>query len=297
MAPFTSSKAPALERILTDPEQSFRCQIHSFPCEIARWNYHPEHEIHLIRKSSGRVFVGDYIGTFEAGHLAFVNSNVPHNWVTQLSSGETIEGRDLVIQFEPQLLKDAAAVLPELKRFESGADIFRRSWEFTGETALRGARLAEEIYAAAGVSRLARFLDLLALLGATRERKPLASAGYTPRLDAAASKLMDQAMDFILRTLPGDVRAEETAARLGMSPTTFSRFFKRNAGHSFVDYMRKLRIGQACRLLTETDRLVTDVCFDVGYTNLSNFNRSFRAERGVTPTDYRRLSRLPNGNA
>ncbi len=76
-----------------------------------------------------------------------------------------------------------------------------------------------------------------------------------------------------------------------MSDWACSRFFKKNCGNSFTDYVAQLRIGHACKLLSETDMPVTDVCFEVGYGNLSNFNRVFRLQRGLTPSAYRRLAR------
>lgn len=291
----SNHKIPALERIIADPEHSFRCTSHDFPCDVARWNYHPEHEIHLIRRSTGRVFVGDYIGMFSPGHLAFVNSNVPHNWVTDLEPGEVIRRRDLVIQFEPGLLTRAAELFPELRAIQSGFEVFNRSWEFHRDTALAGARLMEDIAASSGVARLIRFLELLHLLAFSKERTPLATSGYIPTIDEGASDLIENAMKFILGRLPQDVRMGEVATHVGMSPTAFSRFFKRNTAHNFVDYMRKLRIGHACRLLVETKKPVTEICFDVGYANISNFNRSFREERGMTPSAYRRLSRNAAG--
>jgi transcriptional regulator GlxA family with amidase domain len=84
----------------------------------------------------------------------------------------------------------------------------------------------------------------------------------------------------------------EAAAIAGMTQSTFSRFFKKNTGANFVDYSRKLRIGRACKLLSDTRRPVTDICFEVGYANISNFNRHFRKERGVTPSQYKRLANL-----
>jgi AraC-like DNA-binding protein len=45
-----------------------------------------------------------------------------------------------------------------------------------------------------------------------------------------------------------------------------------------------------CRILSETNMPVTEVCFEVGYNNISNFNRHFLAEKGVTPSQYRRMS-------
>jgi len=52
--------------------------------------------------------------------------------------------------------------------------------------------------------------------------------------------------------------------------------------------MRKLRVQRACRLLSQSEMAVTDICFEVGYNNLSNFNRHFRVEMNQTPSDYRR---------
>ncbi|CAH1651400.1 AraC family transcriptional regulator [Chelatococcus asaccharovorans] len=289
--PRSISKSPALERIIASPEHSFRCVSHDFPCEVARWNYHPEHELHLIRRSTGRVFVGDYIGSFGPGHLAFVNSNVPHNWVSDLHPDEVVADRDLVIQFDPGLLEKAASLFPELRSFLPSLEVFNRSWQFHDDCARAGASLMEDISTATGVTRLIRFLELLHLLATTKDRTPLATPSYVPTLDQAASDQIEKAMRFILARLPHEVSMEEVATHVGMSSSSFSRFFKRNTAHNFVDYMRKLRIGEASRLLAETQRPITDICFDVGYANISSFNRSFREERGMTPSAYRRLSR------
>ena len=70
--------APVFECISQDPKFSFYWHCHDFPAPIARWNYHPEYELHLIRYSSGHYFVGDYIGRFEPGNLVLVGPNIPH---------------------------------------------------------------------------------------------------------------------------------------------------------------------------------------------------------------------------
>jgi AraC-like DNA-binding protein len=286
-------RLPAFERIIADPSQSFRCGTHDFPCDIARWNYHPECEIHLIRRSSGRVFVGDYIGSFGPGHLAFINSGMPHNWVTDLAPGETVRERDLVLQFDPALLPQIATALPEMRHFLPMLAAFEHSWEFDGAAAREGARLLEEINVSAGPSRVGKFLQLIHILAASKERMRLASVGYKPILDEQSADLVHRAMSFILRELSNGLRLDDIAAELGMSASSFSRFFKRHTGHNFIDYVRKLRIGRACDHLSETDLPVTQICFLAGYLNLSNFNRNFRIERGMTPKAYRRMARRP----
>jgi hypothetical protein len=47
---------------------SIRCLSHGFPTSLARWHYHDEYELHLITATSGKAFVGDYIGAFQPGH-------------------------------------------------------------------------------------------------------------------------------------------------------------------------------------------------------------------------------------
>ena len=80
------------------------------------------------------------------------------------------------------------------------------------------------------------------------------------------------------------------AARLAyMSEPTFSKYFKKASGMTFSNLVRRLRIANACRLLDQTDSPISEISTAVGYGNLANFNRQFRTETGVTPTEYRRL--------
>jgi transcriptional regulator GlxA family with amidase domain len=51
--------------------------------------------------------------------------------------------------------------------------------------------------------------------------------------------------------------------------------------------VNSMRINRACHLLTSSDRLITDICFDVGFNNISNFNKRFQALTAMTPREYR----------
>src|SRR5438445_11347027 len=72
---------------------------HGFPNSLVRWHYHEEYELHLILETSGKVFVGDYIGQFSPGHLVLTGPRVPHNWVSMDPPPEGVKLRDMVIQF------------------------------------------------------------------------------------------------------------------------------------------------------------------------------------------------------
>jgi AraC-like DNA-binding protein len=82
----------------------------------------------------------------------------------------------------------------------------------------------------------------------------------------------------------------DIATELGMSESRFSRFFKRSTGNSFTDFVNRVRINSACHLLMQTDHYVTDICYQVGFNNVANFNRRFLEIKGMTPTEFRRQS-------
>jgi AraC-like DNA-binding protein len=60
----------------------------------------------------------------------------------------------------------------------------------------------------------------------------------------------------------------------------------------FVQYVNRLRIESACQMLLADDANITDICFQSGFNNVSNFNRQFRAVKGMAPSEFRALQRL-----
>ncbi|MBB4816067.1 MULTISPECIES: helix-turn-helix domain-containing protein [Pseudomonas] len=278
------------EVILPEPDHCFRWFEHDYPYELARWNHHPEFEIHLIRHGSGKLVAGDYIGAFSAGHVALIGPDLPHDWIGDLAPGEYLAGRDVVLQFDGAALLALRNTLPELGDLQRLFEQARRGLAFSGDTAVRAACLMEDIGRAHGLQRLILFLQLLDTLknAPTHQMQTLASPCYAPTLDARSAERIHKAFDYLMRELTGDVRLSEIARQLDMSEPGFSRFFKRNTGHGFIDLMRKFRVQRACRLLLQSEMSVADICFEVGYANLSNFNRHFRIEMQQTPSDYRR---------
>jgi len=72
-----------------------------------------------------------------------------------------------------------------------------------------------------------------------------------------------------------------------MSERSLYRLFVRHMGENMTDYLSRLRIGRACMWLVETDRPICIIAADTGFSNLSNFNRKFRAARHMAPREFR----------
>ena len=261
-----------------------------YPCEVSAWNLHADHEIHLITNASGAALVGDHIGRFEPGYVCIVGGGLPHDWVAEIAAGETIPKRDVVLQFSAERLRSAAALLPELAELDDFLTLSLRGLEFHGETRHRAAALLLRIGEATGAARLALFIELLAQLSASKDYVVLSSSDFVPKADADTIAMIDRVQSYIFEHLKSEIHMRDVADLVGMGESAFSRFFKRNCGNSFTDYVTRLRISQACGLLADSRIPITDVCFEVGYANISNFNRLFRKVHGMTPSAYRRLA-------
>ena len=282
---------PDFELILSDPLTSFRWHRHDYPSALARWNYHPEFEIHLIAESAGKMFVGDHIGPFEPGNLVLIGPNLPHHWVSDISPGQLIQGRDVVLQFTAKFVEEARKVFPEFGKMSPLLEESQRGIEFRGDDARACGELLVKIGACEGLARVALFVSLVERMITATEKHPLAAETYRPELTAGGDAGIHNVIEYIFANIQG-VRMSAAASVVRMNESTFSRHFKKMTGNNFVDCVRKIRIARACTLLESEGLSITDICFECGFRNISNFNRNFRRERDMTPREYRSCIRM-----
>jgi AraC-like DNA-binding protein len=264
-----------------------RCLAHGFPTPLARWHHHEEFELHLIVATSGKAFVGDWIGPFEPGHLVLTGPRLPHNWVsTDLPEGG-VGQRDLVIQFQEGPLLAAAQHLPELAEVLPLLERARHGVEFFGLGAQAEAHW-QRCKAARGMRRLAAFCDYLADLARCTDHRLLSAVQMQADEHDAELDQINAIVNRLVADVAQPLLAADLAGELGMSESRFSRFFRRATGNSFTDFVNRVRINRACQLLMESDRRVGDICYEVGFNNLANFNRRFLEIKGMTPSEFRR---------
>lgn len=274
--------------------QSFLWRMDDYPRRRNVWNYHPEFEIHLIRHSSGLAHVGDHIGGFDAGQLILVGSNLPHNWITPFTGDQTLPDRDIVVQFDADRLRHAAAAFPELADLN---DLFERAafgLEFSGDAAVKCAAGLEQMGKTSGLSALSLLLTVLADLASAKEYRKLASQQFVDQFRPGSENeqaRLQRALDHIQKTFLNGPACADIAAHIGMSESAFSRFFKAYTGNTYTDHVISLRIWTARKMLVETETPITDVCYEAGFNNISNFNRTFLRAAGMSPLQYRKAMR------
>lgn len=292
-------REPELERDITRspslgyeaPEETglVRCLAHGFPSPLVRWHFHEEYELHLITETSGKAFIGDWIGPFEPGHLVLCGPRLPHNWISLDVPAGGAAGRDRVIQFRHEPIERAAAEIPELREVLQLLERARHGVEFFGfaEHALAH---WDAVKAARGLRRFALFCNYLADLAQCTDYRLLSNVQMQGVEGDAEVDQINVIVNRITANLAEPIVMADIATELGMSESRFSRFFKRSTGNSFTDFVNRVRINSACHLLMQTDHYVTDICYQVGFNNVANFNRRFLEIKGMTPTEFRRQS-------
>src|SRR6195952_1599057 len=139
---------PDLELVAVPTDESFKVWSHGYPYRTVRWHFHPEYEIHLITATTGKYFVGDYIGNFAPGNLVMTGSNLPHNWVSTVPAEGQVSERCLVLQFDAGFVQRAISAFPELKRVELLLDASCWGVLFTPETGAAAEPVMRELLGA-----------------------------------------------------------------------------------------------------------------------------------------------------
>jgi len=271
--------------------RSIRYLEHGWPTDLCRWHAHEEYELHLIVETRGKAFVGNFIGNFEPGSLFLTGPNLPHNWVTDSVSTEKIEIRDMLVQFSQKSFEKLAEGFPEFGGIRKMLDLAASGILFKGFNSTFARGHMEAIRDNTGPERILAFIRFLVRLNEHAEKVTLSETKLVNADGNSKYARIGNIIDHILENFDVDLNAVDAAEMAGMSLTTFGRNFSSVTGHSFVEFVNRVRIGQACGMLYASDDQVTSICFDVGFKNVANFNRHFLKIKGMTPSVYRETAR------
>ncbi len=280
-------RPPDLELVQVRQNESFKVWSHGYPYRTVRWHFHPEYELHLVTATSGSFLVGDYVGSFEPNNLVMTGPNLPHNWISNVAPNEAVPERCLVLQFTGDFIRGCVALFPELGFVAALLEEAKHGIGFPAATACDVKPLLTGLIAATGARRIELFVALLNLLGQCQGRVPLASGEF----HAEPMKYMSGAMNHVLvhihKNFASALNESDLAKLSGLSTSAFSRRFRKHTGMNFVRYINRIRIDLACELLMQKKLSVTEICYETGFNNISNFNRQFLLLKKVPPSKFR----------
>ena len=285
-----NAEAPSNELVIIDQSNGGIVYLeHGCPSELIHWHSHHHYELHLIVSTKGKVFVGDYIGRYQPGQFVLIGPNVPHNWVTDKSYSEAVALRDMVILFDHQSIEKMVSAFPEMSEIITTLELSRAGLEFVNFDEDLAKKLFSSVRDSQGIDRLMAFLKILDHVHRWPERKTLSTNKNPMTLSSIAQSKINDAVTYITDHYQDDLSLKKAADLVNMSESSFSRHFQKATSNKFVEFVNRVRIGKACILLAETDLQISSICFEVGFKNITNFNRQFVRLKKQTPGDYRKV--------
>ena len=217
---------------------------------------HKTWELAFIATGVGERETGGTIKAFSKGNLVLIPPGMPHEWRfgTDAAGGE--KGVLITVNFASGLFAKLASAFPEL---EYMSKMF-------------------------GDFSAASLVEILVRIAA--ERNPLVAGVSSHR--ARELERCRQTDEYIAATPLAKLNAEDAARRLGMQPTTFCNFFKKNYATNFVDYINEKKVENACALIKKGGRTLQSVCGESGFNSMVYFIRIFKRVKGITPARWAR---------
>ncbi len=282
---------PVLLKVSPQPAQSYSVRRDTVPYINSRWHYHPELELIYFERGHGTQFIGDDIRNFTNGNLVLVGASLPHYWCFDpeyFDGAQNYETDVLVTHFRQDFLGTTFLGLPENKSVRNLLALAKRGIQIGGETRDAVREMLYELMTATGVRRITLLVDILGIIGNSKDLSYISSIGFSPQYQEHENDRINDIYAFALQNFKRKIMLDEIADIAGMSRNAFCRYFKSRTGKTFSQFLIELRVGHACKLLIENNLNVKQVCYESGFHNFAGFHKYFKQITGRSPLNYQK---------
>ncbi len=243
---------------------------------------HEEIQISYLLAGSGKLVVADSVHPYSPGDLFVIGQKCPHVF---LSTPSTESSHMISVFFTKISFGEHFFDIPEMERLQEFFTSSDAGFKVISEKD-QCAILIKDIVIADKFSKFLIFLKLLRLL-ADAKNEVLTGYVYPKKLSVNEGNRMQNVFDFVMNNFQQEITLNSVAEMAFMTPAAFCRFFKLRTNKTFFQFLIEVRIEHACLLLAGNSSLsISEIAALSGFSSISNFNRKFKAIKGVTPTLY-----------
>lgn len=270
--------------------ESLRVQVDYQPYFYDSFHYHPEFQVSYILDGSGTRIIGNSVGRFNKNEIYFIGSNIPHIFKSDSKyyKKDSKYSHAISLYFTEEALGKGFFDLPEARNLSNLLKDAKKLILFNNENIKTLKKDFIKISKASGFDKIKLFLDILYKISEQKQRKLLSKTAYEQRDIAKFGKRINDVFDFVVNNYSNQITLKKAANIANLSTTAFCRFFKERTRKSFTEFVNEVRIGEACKLLSGNYLNISQICYEVGFNNISNFNRKFKQFTGLTPKEYRK---------
>ncbi|WP_163712233.1 AraC family transcriptional regulator [Mangrovibacterium lignilyticum] len=275
------------DKIFVPHQHSFITREMELQKNTARVHSHKNFELNFILSGSGKRIVGNNISSFEKDDLVLLGPNLPHCWEI-LQTEDEEPPKCIVIHFYENLISSDFFNKPELEEI---VDLLKQAETgifFSGLEIPTIKHLLQELTQKEGLNSYIGLLQIFSLLLSCEKREFISKAPMKVSGFEQDFEQINKIYEYVFQHIQEEIKLQEVATLLNMAPGSFCRFFKKKTKLTFMEYVIKIRIGFAAKMLAETNKQVTEIGYDCGYNNLANFNHYFKKLMGKTPSEYRK---------
>ncbi len=249
---------------------------------------HSVYELNFVENAKGvRRIVGDskeVIGDYD---LCLITSpNLEHVWEQNECHSDDI--REITIQFDFSMGDETLFGRNPYASITRMMQEAKKGLVFPMQAIMKVYGMLDSLSSVKdGFYAVQQFLTILYELSRCENARTLASSSYAKVTIEDDSRRILKVKNFISKNYMDELRLPELASLAGMSSSAFSRFFKLHTGRNISEYIIDLRLGYAARMLVDTAKSISEIGFDCGFNNLSNFNRIFKKKKGCSPSEFR----------
>jgi AraC-like DNA-binding protein len=273
------------EEIIYDDSGGFRASYINDTGGL--WHFHPEYEIVLNMKSNGTRIIGDSVELFDQYDMVLIGANIPHCWNYYVPESSSPENPGVILHFKLSSLGEGFLSQHEMRSLQELLSDAERGIAFSVDDAKKAEVFFINMINSRGIDKMIGFFNIVKILSMSDKRASLCSENYKLAFDERGNKRMTDVYGYVKDNYFKNISLEKISKIARMNPITFSRYFKKNSGVCFVEYLNRVRTNKAGYLLRETDYLVNDIASECGFASISNFNKQFRKNEGLAPREYR----------
>lgn len=253
---------------------------------------HSEYELIFITKRHGMEFVGDSVKEYATGDLILIGANVPHLHLCDSVTNKSIKEKSLceILQFPASVFPEHMEYIQEYSYINNILNKSSQGVKFTSKTVIKDVlRIMRTINRQHGINRLLSLFKILNILGKSKEVYIFSSLKYTFMYNyQTTNEPVSKIYNYINSNFKKDITLTDIANYVQMTPASLCRYFKNKTNKTIFEYLNKVRIEYACKLLAYSNLSIYQIAYDAGFNNLSHFNKQFRIITKQTPTNYRK---------
>lgn len=249
---------------------------------------HEVFELNFVEHAAGvRRIIGDSSEVIGDYDLVLITSpQLEHVWEQNTCTSEDI--REITIQFDFGMSEDSIFGRNPFLSIRNMMNEARKGLCFPLSAIMSVYKQLDTLSSIKdGFYAMMQFMTILYELSRCEGARTLASSSFAKIAVEDSSRRIFKVKNFINENYMDELRLAQMADIAGMSASAFSRFFKQHTGRNLSDYIIDIRLGYATRKLVDTSRSISEISFECGFNNLSNFNRIFKKKKGCSPSEFR----------